>query len=159
RQLGERLTGVGQPLDAAVVYRQAIGEQQRLALRFPREASYRRELAGLYHLLGQALWAGGDLRGAERALDQDAELFQALAAESPTDLSLGEGRGHSLRWRAWLVQASRPDQAEQLYRQALGLFEELMHRAPEQGQHRYLVADTHRCLAELCRNTHRPRQA
>jgi tetratricopeptide (TPR) repeat protein len=82
-----------------------------------------------------------------------------LAAESPADLPSFAERAHSLRWLALFLQAGRPDDAELFYRQALALFEELIHRDPDREEYRYFVADTYRRLGELSVSTHRAREA
>jgi serine/threonine protein kinase/tetratricopeptide (TPR) repeat protein len=157
--LGDCLSNARLPQEAAQAFRQAINGFRQLALRYPGETTYRRKLAWSYLGLARALWDGGDLAAAERAFHDYAGLCDRLAEESRADFADCQERAHSRRWLGLLLGAGRPREAERFFRQAVGVFDELITRAPEGKQARHWLADTHRRIGELSARANRPDQA
>ena len=133
--------------DAERSFQAARESVEKLTAEFPSETGYRKQLARLHQRLGDLLPA----HEAETAFRTALEIYAKLLVDTHDERGdFLEELGHCRRQVAFRdSNAGHTEQAEQLYRQALGDFEKLSADYPDVASHQYFVADTQREIGRL----------
>jgi non-specific serine/threonine protein kinase/serine/threonine-protein kinase len=153
--LGEVLPLLGKAADGVAELRTAAQTFAQLLARTPRDRELRVQLADCYQSLGDLLGHGGlqnlgDRAGALASYGKAIAVFDAMAAEDPSDQK-ARGGGAVMRIRIGdMLQAQGGlDAALENYRGALQRAQSLVAADPKNDRFRRILALSYRKLAEL----------
>jgi serine/threonine protein kinase/Tfp pilus assembly protein PilF len=158
RRVGDVQQKLGRHALAEEAYGRALDLLRPLAEQAPTARAYRYELAGCRNNLGSLLARTGRPREAEKPLRQSLALYQTLADETSPRFryELASSYGNL---GLVLEATGKPGEAEQAYEHALALREQLVAEAPDEPDHRRVLALTHYTRGEQFAATGRSRKA
>ena len=117
-------------------HKKAIALREELVARYPGIASYRKELAHSYHLLGVAYWKT-KRPGADKQLHNAREIQERLCADNPVDPELRANLAMTFRDLGNVYRENfidRLEEAEPYNRRAVAIHQELVTRYPTRPQ-------------------------
>jgi tetratricopeptide (TPR) repeat protein/serine/threonine protein kinase len=158
---------LGELKEAEAAFRDALAIQNQLANEFPDRPDIRHDLALTYHYLGMTLRTTGRLMEAADAWREAVTLGKQLVVESTRgdfahDLAASEfSLGNELfsLYSPQLFRVDSPQEAEELFRDALALNQKLADANPDEAKYPFGAVMSQRALARLLNQTNRPEEA
>jgi serine/threonine protein kinase/tetratricopeptide (TPR) repeat protein len=164
RGLGLLLTVRGRMAEAEAVYRDALATQKQLAADFPNEPEYRHDLGMTAHDLGLLLVDTARYTDAEKAYGDALAIQKQLAADFPGTTPGVTPFQHTLAGtfndlgRLWQL-VGQLKKAEDAYRTALAIHQQLVDRFPSWVPYRCDLARHHHNLGNLLASVGRTAEA
>jgi serine/threonine protein kinase len=141
------LLRTGKTIEAEAVYRQVLESSQKLTAEYPNVPLYRVMEAGAQLGLGISAERAGRLPVAEKAFRRAVSLNAELMAESSANDTTGNDFNTSIANLTALVAREQPDEAEKLWRQALGVFHKGLLDHPQATRWRFDLHHTYEGFA------------
>jgi serine/threonine protein kinase len=151
---------LGRSQDSETAYRRAVALFQQLAVDFPKQPEYWRQLGWSYSNLGSLLEKANRLTEAESANADALAIYKQLAADYPNRPEFRGGLAGTLNNRGnLLVDTGRPKEAETAYSEALAIRKKLVSEFPSEPIFRRALAMSHNNMGWVLQSTGRLKEA
>jgi tetratricopeptide (TPR) repeat protein len=144
---------LGQHIEATAAYQQAIDLLKSLAVQFPQEASYRRDLAMNYDALSGAWSILNKFSDSKTACEQSLLLLEQLHGEHPQDQTYRSNLGRGYVRQAQVINDMRLPGFEATLVKAVTLQEALTSEFPDRPEHRSDLGQSLNRLGQHLANT------